>query len=383
MARVYWRPKKGTTSKKKLAPDNGTWWLDFTDATGKRRQERSAAATQTEAEALLREVAMRQDRLRKGLEVDAGPVTFEKAARGYIETQKHLSSWKDLKVDLEKHVLPHLGRYLLAEVTPALVDSTLQAERAKGIAEGSLRRLRVRMGAVYRWATQKARLYSGPNPVPASTSVRVPEKAPRYFSMEQLEALLAHAGEWRLLIAFTALTGMRKGEVAGLLWEDVDLETGVAHVRRSYGKATTKSRRERVVPLPPALLAELKKAKLASREAHVFPAPQGGGYSGKWHVKGFDTAMRKAGLTKTGLLFKHLRSTYATHLVAATGDIRLAQVLLGHSSPQVTAKAYAHAHLDYLRKGVAAHPLAPLAGRDTGGTSKKPSRATSAPEVTK
>lgn len=383
MARVYFRFKKSAASRKKLAPDNGTWWLDYTGTDKSRVREPCAAVTKTQADELLRDVLRRQERAMRGLEVLAGPITFRKTGCGYMDAQKHLASYPRLKADLELHVFPHLGDRLLAEITPAEVDTAIQAERAAGRAEGSLKRYRVRIGAVYRWATHKARLYSGPNPVAASTPVRVPERAPRYFTLEQLEKLLANAGEYRLPLAFAALTGMRKGELAGLRWDDVEWEAGVVHVRRgSASSRTTKGFKERVVPLPPDLLAQLRELKLRTKGPWVFAKPDGTPFGRTWHTRFFYTALRKAGLKDSGLLFKSLRSTYATHLMAATGDIRLVQVLLGHSRPEVTARAYAHAHLDYLRKGVAAHPLAGLGGH-AGGTQQSDTQKANGRKVTK
>src|SRR5690606_31788918 len=115
---------------------------------------------------------------------------------------------------------------------------------------------------------------------------------------------------------------------------------------------TTKSGRERVIPLAPPLLVELKQWRLRTPGTLVFPRPGTDEMrSQDWHTSGFRSALRRAGLAETGLLFRHLRSTFATHLAASSGDLRLVQVLLGHSTPAITARAYAHAHLDYLRRG--------------------------------
>jgi len=366
MARVYWRARRGQEKAKKEAPANGSWWADYRGPLGDRRQERlPTARTKGEAEVLLRQISERAFRVGRGLEIDAGPVTFGEAARRYIESTQHLASHDRVEGDLRIHVLPMLQRKVLGEITPADVERCIQARRSAGVAETTLKRIEVRIGAVFRWSIRRARIFAGPSPMESVTRVRPPVHAPRYFTPEQLARLIDHAEpETRIVVLTAALTGMRKGELAGLRWTDVDLVGGMISVRRSFGRDTTKSGRERQVPIAAPLLRELKEWRLKTPGELVFPRPGTDRMrGGTWHVLGFRSAMRRAGLDRTGLLFRHLRSTFATHLAASSGDLRLVQVLLGHSSPAITARAYAHAHLDYLRQGIAAHPL-----RDVGGT---------------
>lgn len=95
---------------------------------------------------------------------------------------------------------------------------------------------------------------------------------------EALERLVAAAPAqdrpvWRVLL----LTGLRRGELLGLRWSDVDLDAGVLHVAQQYDPAEaefrpTKGRRERDVPMSASLGAELRAHRMASgrREGLVF-----------------------------------------------------------------------------------------------------------------
>jgi integrase len=389
---------------KELAPENGRWWLDYVGATGKRKQEKCDARTKGEAELLLLDVARRAERMRRGLEVEGPkPITFADAAKAYRASIRHLSSYPDIDAQLRLYLEPALGRKLMQEITPAMCDAVLSAVEDE-LAPATRKGLLLRIGAVYRWATRKGDLYRGHNPVQAATPVRVPERIPRFLSEEQLTQLLTADTSDIFVILFAVLTGLRKGEVAGLKWVDVDLERALLTVRRSYDRRTTKGKKDRLVPVPRILLQQLELMSKGARSTYVFPAPDGSMRTehGWDAAENFKSAMRAAGLVsgymhkcrRTGCChqfespakepmpcpkcsfrtwpvgialdfsFKDLRSTYATHLAMASRDIRLVQRLLGHTRPEITERAYAATTVDYLRQGVETLPLA----RDKGVT---------------
>jgi integrase len=100
-----------------------------------------------------------------------------------------------------------------------------------------------------------------------------------YLSVDEVRKLLAwaemHEPDEFPLYATAVYTGMRLGELYGLRWSDVDLETARIHVRRSY-RTTPKSGKARTVPLNQQLGPILRAWKQRCRptpEALVFPAP--------------------------------------------------------------------------------------------------------------
>jgi integrase len=391
---------------RELAPDNGRWWLDYVGPVGKRVQEKCDARTKAEADQLLAEVVRRAERIRRGLESEGpGPITFGEAAREYRKAVRRLESYPDIDAQLRLYIEPALGKRVMSEVTPAMVDAIVAAHQER-LAPGTLHALVIRVGAVYRWAIRKGGLYRGPNPVHEATRVVVPERVPRFLTEAQLTQLLTADTSDIFVCLFTVLTGLRKGEVAGLKWADVNLPAGLLTVRRSYAKGTTKGKKDRIVPIPTILRQQLELMTKGARSAWLFPGPDGGMRTENWDAAGnFKAALRSAGLVsgyehkcrRSGCLhrfespakepmpcpkcgfrtwpvgipldfsFKDLRSTYATHLSMASGDIRLVQKLLGHSRPEITERAYASATVDYLRRGVEALPLA----RDTGVTPRQ------------
>nr|WP_255666372.1 tyrosine-type recombinase/integrase [Myxococcus sp. AS-1-15] len=293
----------------------------------------------------------------------------------------------------------------MQEITPADVDACI-ASRRDTLSPASLHGLKVRIGAVFRWAIRKGKIFRGENPTHDATRVEVPERVPRFLTLEQLEQFFGSAGYDRGLYLFAVLTGLRKGEVAGLRWDGLDIERAVITVRNSYDLPRTKGRKDRLIPIHPALLPELRRMKAVAKSPWVFPSPDGSMRNEEWDAaENFRVALVRANLvvgysyrcvtrgkrrscgyedrrsTKAParcpscgmklwvmgvpipLTFKDLRSTFATHL-AEHGDLRLVQRLLGHARIETTDKSYAAARLEWLRRGVAQLQLV----RDKDGT---------------
>ncbi|MGZ3540452.1 MAG: site-specific integrase, partial [Vulcanimicrobiaceae bacterium] len=170
---------------------------------------------------------------------------------------------------------------------------------------------------------------------------------------------------------FVALcTGLRRGELLALRSDDVDLERGPLHVRRSLeqlkgGKCafkqpkTKKSRR--VVPLQSAAVAALRQVrakqsaiKLRLRGynagALVFPDPESD--SGEpWGPDRFSASFyyraRKAGFA---ISFHGLRHSFATIALRAGVPMKTVSEALGHTTTAITADIYTHVAVDSLRQ---------------------------------
>ena len=164
-------------------------------------------------------------------------------------------------------------------------------------------------------------------------------------------------------------TGLRLGELLGLKWSDIDLENGQLNVARSVrrvkiidketiGKSkiiqqAPKTRYSmRTVPLPSRIIIELKrhrniinKEKLKAGEIYndndlVFANELGGFIDARNITKRYKTVLKKANIEYRK--FHSLRHTYATRLFENGVSLKVVQVLLGHSSMEITANIYTH-----------------------------------------
>jgi integrase/recombinase XerD len=164
---------------------------------------------------------------------------------------------------------------------------------------------------------------------------REPSKLPVILSADEvvcfLEAVSSLKSRAALTTAYAA--GLRASEVAGLRVEDIDSGRGVIQVRHGKGA------KDRTVMLSPQLLAILRTYwRLARPRSFLFP--------GRDEDRPIDptvlhaacrSAVKAAGLTKKVTLHT-LRHSFATHLLENGTDIRIIQVLLGHTNLSTTAR---------------------------------------------
>jgi integrase len=183
------------------------------------------------------------------------------------------------------------------------------------------------------------------------------------WTPEQLRAFLAHARTDRLYAAWllVATTGMRRGELAGLRWVDVDLEAGRASPRRprvvvvNYAvevsePKTAKGRRSVALDaLTVAALSEHKRRQAEDRavvgpgwrdSGLVFTRLDGAPIHPDLISGWFEWLAREAGLPKIRL--HDVRHSYASAALAAGIPAKIVSERLGHATVQITLDTYSH-----------------------------------------
>jgi integrase len=154
-----------------------------------------------------------------------------------------------------------------------------------------------------------------------------------------------------IAVSLALRLGLRRGEIFGLRWSDVDLEIGLLTVARSY-RLAPKSNKPRHLPLPPelaALLKEWRERCPVTDERLVCPVLYGGrwGMSSNRATHGLAPLLRAASCKPLLRGFHALRHTFATHFVRSGGSLVALQRLLGHSDIS-TSMIYAHASPDFV-----------------------------------
>jgi integrase/recombinase XerD len=162
-----------------------------------------------------------------------------------------------------------------------------------------------------------------------------PERLPVVLGLSEIERLLAELPDAIYRAFFTTIyaTGLRMSEACRLETHDIDAARGVVHVRHGKGG------RERLVMLRPRLLAILREHWRAERPPSpwLFASQWGGPLNPNTARKALARAATSAGLTKR--VTPHvLRHSFATHLLEQGTDLRVIQVLLGHSSITTTTR---------------------------------------------
>jgi integrase len=123
---------------------------------------------------------------------------------------------------------------------------------------GTVNRHRTTLSGIFAYAVKQGYLVR--NPVARTSCLKNDNKIIRYLSDRERTALLAACkqSEWQhlyLLVLLAMTTGMRKAELSGLRWDDIDLNRSLAYLH------LTKNGEPRVCPIPAATLTELKKIK--------------------------------------------------------------------------------------------------------------------------
>ena len=154
----------------------------------------------------------------------------------------------------------------------------------------------------------------------------------------------------RLLIELTITTGIRSGEVRGLVWESLDLKGSRLLVEQAVNRkgeaGTTKTERSvRTVPLPAYLIPAFKVWKLecpVTDRCLVFPVKDGNPIDADMLLRQvLRRALRKAGLP-TNLRFHDMRHLAASLMIEAGVSVKRAQEILGHASERTTLSIYTH-----------------------------------------
>jgi site-specific recombinase XerD len=173
-----------------------------------------------------------------------------------------------------------------------------------------------------------------------------PQTLPAVLSRAEVQRLFAVLPDnrYRTLIRTTYACGLRLSEVMRLRVADVDSSRGVLVIRQGKG------RKDRLVPLSPALLAELRAYWRRYRPAEwLFPGQRPGHHL---HPAGLQRTLaqlvRRLGLRK-GVSVHTLRHSYATHLLEAGVNVLTLQRLLGHRHLSTTAR-YLHVSAQDLRR---------------------------------
>jgi integrase len=182
--------------------------------------------------------------------------------------------------------------------------------------------------------------------------VKAPVNEHAVLNKKEVDALLLQA---RLTnhpfysVWVTALkTGMRSGELNALLWSDVDLEARIIHVTKSWssknGIKSTKSERNRVVPISDDLLTFLRELQLKSSatDPHVLPRHI------EWMRGGQAKVLREfcKRIGITSVRFHDLRATFITNLLVEGVSLAKVMAIVGHSHMETTDFYFRKAGVD-------------------------------------
>jgi len=258
---------------------------------------------------------------------------------------------KSYRYMFANYIVPKWGSLSLKQVKAVAVEDWL---KTLPLANGSKAKVREVFGSVFRHA-MRHELYPT-NPIANVRQIRKRAIEPEILEPVEIAAVLQQlegVEPARTAFLIAAVMGMRRGEIFGLKWADVDFDRAVLHVRRSYvdgveGPPKTHSSR-RPLPLPPQAIEALKtwkvKSSYTSPDQWVFASEFHFGKQPLWPGtlwrRNVIPAIEAAGIAKAKLGWHTLRRSYASLLLSSGVSLRVSMELMRHSTAEMTLATYA------------------------------------------
>lgn len=340
----------------------------YVDGTGRRRLRSTTFDTRTQARSWL---TARLAEVASGRVADAGALTVGEyltdwlGSLGMAQLEEATVAW--YRSATIRHILPALGGVKLSRLSAVQIEAFLadKADHGRldgkgGLGPASVRRLQVTLHKALDAAVRKGMLAT--NPVDHADRPKMPPRdvTENVWTPEQTTAFLETTKTHRLapLWRTATMTGLRRSELAGLQWGDIDFDARALSVKRARthveGKTIMKAPKSaasrRVVDLDSETVAVLRRWKVAQLEERlragtawepgewVFTDEIGAPWRPDGLTKTFVKAAKVAGLPDTDI--KGLRHAHATALLRAGVHPKVVQERLGHSSISVTMDVY-------------------------------------------
>ena len=244
------------------------------------------------------------------------------------------------------YIQPTVGNVELEAVSPELLQLAINAAADRGGRQAQI--VYALLHAVLRRA-YRSRLIPW-NPADAIDKPEHEQEQGRALSAADLAAVEPWIQD-DVALSLALYAGLRRGEICGLKWADVDLPLGVIHVRRqrcrAYGQLIEKQPKSRAgvrdIPIKRELLPILRAAyRLAPRDWVVDVAPEA--ITRRW-----SQLQKQQGIGERYRLHD-LRHTYGSRLVLDGVNLRVVQYLMGHSKIDITMRVYSHCRADDARQ---------------------------------
>ena len=285
-------------------------------------------------------------------------VWFENYAKIKVRPTSH----QTYRGYIDNHINPNIGKMPLSKLTTlelqklykkllskGRVDRIEAKGQPKGLSPKTVRNIHQVISSAMDFA--KAQKLIAVNPTDGCALPKLEHREMKTLPVEQLASFLREAKESGVFEMYyiELATGLRRGELLGLKWEDLDLEQCTLRVQRQVSRingevveAPLKTKNSyRTISLGTDAVGILKEQrKKCGSSEYVFPSPTGGPISPDSVIQMLHRVLKRAGLPK--VRFHDLRHTFATVALQNGVDIKTVSGMLGHYSAGFTLDTYAH-----------------------------------------
>lgn len=319
---------------------NKTWWIDYGRVNGTRQRESLNTGSKKTADEAL---ALYERKRALGEDYALKEATFEEFSELYMRLKKgqKAESTRERDFNSLKKLNPFFGEMPLTSITledietykADRIDTYLDDDETKQIKPSTVNKELSLLRAMLGTAVELGYLRTHPKVKKYSEA----ETEPRFLQQSEAARLISAAtGQIRTLIITALNTGLRRGEMFALRWEDVRLP------QRQILVAKAKGKRFGALPMNDMLHQALSEHPHHAESEYVFHQPDGTPFETKRYSRArtdFWKACDDAGLPR--IRFHDLRHTFVSNLVIAGVDLRQVQELARHRDIKTTMR-YAH-----------------------------------------
>ena len=354
---------EGNIRKRKDGRWEGRYTAGYNPETGKRITKNVLGKTQAEVKAKLKAAieesasldVMNAEQYTTGQWMD---VWFEDCAKIKVRPSSH----QTYRGYIDNHIKPNIGDIPLGKLSSlhlqklykkllagGRVERIEAKSQPKGLSAKTVRNINQVISSAMDFAKDQKLISS--NPTDGCALPKPEHKEMKTLPVEQLTSFLREAKESGVfeLYYIELATGLRRGELLGLKWEDIDLAQGSLRVQRQIARingevieAPLKTKNAFLtLPLSADAVGVLQEQrKKSGNSPYVFPSPTGGPISPDSVLHMLHRVLKRAGLSK--VRFHDLRHTFATLALQNGVDIKTVSGMLGHYSAGFTLDTYTH-----------------------------------------
>jgi integrase len=334
-------------------------WVAEVSLNGKRLTK--YAKTQRECRDWIKETLTK---IGNGLTFSGTQITLEKFIETWMDG-KRLSqrpqTVEQYRQICKQHIVPNLGKMRLQDIQPAHLKRLYLMKKEEGRGARTVQVVHVVMHAVLQQAVREGIL--GRNPADSVQRPKVEQTERHILTEEQAQRLVisSQGTRYGMLFFLALMTGMREGELMGLMWSDVDWSKGIIEVQRQLQRSPGHSK----ILVPPKTKAgrrqikigqetldrlaahqgrlELQKSAMGDRWVEnnlIFPNILGKPMSSNHMRQEFKRLLKENGIPE--IRFHDLRHTSLSFLLGSGTPVNTVQRRAGHSKASITTDTYGH-----------------------------------------
>ena len=316
-----------------LSKRGGVWWIDFVTQNGQRVRRSSGTANRALAQEFHDQLKAESWRIEKLGERPRR--TWNEAVVRWLKESRHKATLDTDKSHL-RWLDPYLSGKYLDDISRTLIDRITDERLAQGRRNGTVNRTLEILRAILRRCVNE---WEWLDKVPRIRMLKEPTRRVRFLSREEAQRLLSelppHLAD---MAAFSLATGLRRSNVTGLQWTQVDLVEKRAWIHPDQAKA------RKAIPVPlNAEAVKLIRAQLGRHHTHVF-SYQGNPIT-QVSTKAWYAALDRAGIKD--FRWHDLRHTWASWHVQQGTPLHALQELGGWESVEMVRR-YAHFSAEHL-----------------------------------